>query len=205
MSGLVLVWDMDNTLVGNYFDVTNESTSESLLFNRKALAILKQAVAAKKRGVVDAIFMLTNNADKNFINYVQGRINDRLGERSVFDYTMDRTHTARPQSDNPPKRLEDVEYMMRALNKSTYNLKNRVFFFDDIPDHEIFSEIPADHYIHIFPRFELGVIDRTNFKPLEVAISARVGGRRRPKKQTKRTRAKRRRSKKNLTNIVDDM
>ena len=207
MSGLVLVWDMDNTLVGNYYDVLNRSSDEVLYFNRNAVDVLNQAVKAKARGTVDAIFMLTNNADKDFIEYVNERLKTKLGVPLVFDYIMDRTHETRPPPvDNPPKRLEDVEFMMKAVGKSTYNLANRVFFFDDIPDHEILAEIPPAHYIHIFPRFEPFTQDQTDFKPLLDAISAR-GGRRPRQKRTRKTRGKKRgkMSKKNLTNMLRDM
>jgi hypothetical protein len=206
MSGLVLVWDMDNTLVGNYYDVLDRSSREVLHFNRNAVSILDQAVKAKARGTVDAIFMLTNNADKDFIEYVHNRLKTKLDIPLVFDYIMDRTHEARPPpSDDPPKRLEDVEFMMKAVGKSTYNLANRVFFFDDIPDHEILAEIPPAHYIHISPRFEPFVQDQTDFKPLLDAISARGGYRKRPR--TRKTRGKRKggKSKKNLTNMLRDL
>ena len=210
MSGLVLVWDMDNTLVGNYYDVLDRSLHEVLHFNRNAVAVLDQAIKAKARGTVEAIFMLTNNSDKDFIEYVHERLKIKLDVPFVFDYIMDRTHEARPPpADDPPKRLEDVEFMMKALGKSTYNLANRVFFFDDIPDHEILTEIPPAHYIHIFPRFEalsFQAEDQTDYKPLLDAISAR-GGRRPRQKRTRKTRGKKRgkMSKKNLTNILRDM
>lgn len=213
MSGLVLVWDMDNTLVGNYFDVENKSEKDILYLNRNAVAVLQTAVNAKTRGNVDAIFMLTNNADKQFIEYVHERLKTRLDVPVVFDYIMDRTHESRTPSDDPPKRLKDVEYMMEAVGLSTYNLANRVFFFDDIPDHKILAEIPPAHYIHIFPRFEPFTQDQTDFKPLLDAISARGGGRRRRRPSTRKTRAKKRSgnkrsgkmSKKNLTNMLHDM
>jgi hypothetical protein len=218
MSGLVLVWDMDNTLVGNYFDVATKSEKDILHLNRKAVAVLQQALEARTRGNVDAIFMLTNNADKQFIEYVHDRLKTRLDVPVVFDYIMDRTHESRSPSDDPPKRLKDVEYMMEAVGLSTYNLANRVFFFDDIPDHKILAEIPPAHYIHIFPRFEPFTEDQTDFKPLLDAISARGGGRRRKQKHTRKTRAKKRSgnkrsgnkrsgkmSKKNLTNMLHDM
>ena len=206
MSGLVLVWDMDNTLVGNYYDVLDRSSREVLHFNRNAVAVLDQAIQAKARGTVDAIFMLTNNADKDFIEYVHNRLKTKLDIPFVFDYIMDRTHEARPPpSDDPPKRLEDVEFMMKAVGKSSYNLANRVFFFDDIPDHEILAEIPAAHYIHIFPRFEPFVQDQTDFKPLLDAISARGGHRKRPRTRKTRGKRKGKKSKKNLTNILRDM
>ena len=208
MSGLVLVWDMDNTLVGNYYDVLDKSSYNILYFNNNAVDVLEQALIARDQRKVDAIFMLTNNADKNFIEYVHNRLKKRLKVPFVFDYIMDRTHEARPLSDNPPKRLEDVEYMMRAVDLSSYNLSNRVFFFDDIPDHEIFNEIPPSHYIQIFPRYQPFIEDRTNYRALFDAISSRGGARRRQLKQTRKTRQKKYRnknSKKNLTNILRDM
>jgi len=209
MSGLVLVWDMDNTLVGNYYDVTDTTSYNILYFNKNAVAVLEDALIAKTQNKVDAIFMLTNNSDKDFIEYVHNRLKKKVKVPVVFDYIMDRTHEARPISDNPPKRLEDVAYMMWATGRSTYNLSNRVFFFDDIPDHHILNEIPRSHYIHIFPRFEPSVQDQTDFKPVLDAISSRGGARRRHLKQTRKTRQKKYRnnknSKKNLTNILRDM
>jgi len=204
MSGLVLVWDMDNTIVGNYYDVLNKSNKEVLHFNKNAVAVLEAAVIARAQRKVSAILMLTNNSDKFFIDHVHNKLKARLDVPYVFDYIMDREHDARPLSDDPPKRLIDVEFMMEELGKSSYNLKNRVFFIDDIPDHMIINEIPLSHYINIFPRFEPNVQDKTNFKPLLDAISSR-GGNRQRRKITRKTRLNRRSSKKNLTNILNDM
>jgi len=195
---------MDNTLVGNYYDVLNKSKKEILHFNKKAVDVLEAAVIARAQKKVSAILMLTNNSDKHFIEHVHNKLKAKLDVPYVFDYIMDREHEFRPLSDDPPKRLVDVEFMMEHLDKSTYNLSNRVFFFDDIPDHVILTEIPLTHYINIFPPFEPHVQDKTNFKPVLDAISSR-GGKPPRRKITRKTRLNRRSSKKNLTNILDDI
>lgn len=211
MSGLVFVWDLDNTLVGNYFDVTDSQSQERLHFNQNALLVLSKAIQARSTGIVDAILLLTNNADKDFIVYVVRTLENMFRTPHIFDYIMDRNEPSRPQGDNPPKRLEDIEYMLRLLNKSIYRLASRVFFFDDIPDHELRSELPPTHYIQIEPAFHINTVDRTNFKPVMDAISARGG--RRVKKggghsrgRTRKTMLRRKKlMKKNLTNMDEDL
>jgi hypothetical protein len=175
-TGLVLVWDMDATLVGNYVDPEGP---EPLLFNERAIAILKRATEARKTGKVAAIFLLTNNSDEKFIRLVKFQLAQRLGVPLVFNYAMQRYHPARPLSQDPPKRLRDVEYMMREIRKPADNLAERVFFFDDRGDHVIRSEIPTDHYIQITPPYGPEINDRTNFKPINTAIRAFGGTRRR--------------------------
>ena len=182
--GLVLVWDMDSTIVGNYFNV---QSNEELIFNERAVAILKLAVEARKTGKVTAIFLLTNNSDEEFIKMMRTRLALKLGVPRVFDYAMQRYHPARPHSEDPPKRLQDVAFMMSAIKKSTANLENRVFFFDDRGDHEIRAEIPSSHYIQISPPYKPNIKDSTNFKPIANAIrvfgGARKTRRRRPLKR----------------------
>ena len=183
-NGLVLVWDMDATLVGNYIDPEGP---EPLLFNERALAILKRATEARKTGKVAAIFLLTNNSDDKFIRLVKFQLSQRLGVPLVFNYAMQRYHPARPLSQDPPKRLQDVEYMMKEIRKPTDNLAERVFFFDDRGDHVIRSEIPEDHYIQITPPYKAEVTDQTNFKPINAAIRAFGGSRTRRRRYRKRS------------------
>jgi hypothetical protein len=145
---------------------------------------------------------------------------------------MDRNEPYRPISDNPPKRLEDVAYMLKMLGMTTASLRNRVFFLDDIPDHQIRWEIPGHHYIQITPRFYNNTEeDKTNYRPLLAAmnermprtqrLAAKIGGGE-SRKSTKRAHANRRGSrrnagsqragsrskkyrKKNLMNILSDI
>jgi hypothetical protein len=183
-AGLVLVWDMDSTLVGNYVDARS---NDPVYFNDRALVILKQAAEARKSGKVAAIFLLTNNADDEFIKMVCRRLALQLNIPKVFDYIMSRYHPARtPMSADPPKRLQDVTFMMTQIKKSTTNLANRIFFFDDRPDHEIRQEIPQDHYVVITPAYKPNVKDATNFKSIRDAILVTAGGRRTTRNRRKR-------------------
>lgn len=184
--GLVLVWDMDSTIVGNYFNVRS---NEELIFNERAVNIMKQAVEARKTGKVAAIFLLTNNSDDEFIKLMRTRLALKLGVPRVFDFAMQRYHPSRPYSEDPPKRLQDVAFMMNAIKKPTTNLENRVFFFDDRGDHEIRKEIPPTHYIQISPPYKPNIKDSTNFKPIANAIRVFGGSRKtRRHRKTKRTR-----------------
>lgn len=189
MAGLVLVWDMDNTLSGEY--------SDRITLNPNAIRILQKALDAKRTGTVSAIFLLTNNSDIHYIEKVRIELLKRLGlaenipSPAPFDYIMPRQHTNRPQSMDPPKRLEDVEFMMREARKKTGNLANRTYFFDDIPTHVLRNEIPQDHYIQITPPFIAGLADHTDYSPIERSLSPYSGGRRMNKK--KRTQKKGRR------------
>ena len=185
MAGLVLVWDMDNTLSGEY--------SDRITLNPNALRILQKAIDAKRRGTVSAIFLLTNNSDIIYIDNVRIELLKRLGlpetapSPAPFNYIMPRQHTSRPQSMDPPKRLEDVEFMMREVKKGVANLADRVFFFDDIPTHVLRNEIPPDHYIQIMPPFIAGRRDDTDYSPIERSLSPYSGGRRvNKKKRTQR-------------------
>jgi hypothetical protein len=169
MAGLVLVWDMDNTLSGEY--------SDTITLNPNALRIFSKAIDAKKSGTVSAIFLLTNNSDLYYIDKVRIELLDRLGlpitepSPAPFNYIMARQHTNRPPSMNPPKRLEDIEFMMNQVNKGTKGLAERVFFFDDIPTHVLRNEIPPEQYIQIYPPFIAGTPDSTDYSLIERRLS----------------------------------
>jgi hypothetical protein len=185
MAGLVLVWDMDNTISGEY--------SDRITLNPNAIRILQKAIDAKRTGTVSAIFLLTNNSDMEYIDKVRIELLKRLGlpenspSPTPFEYIMPRQHTNRPQSFDPPKRLEDVEFMMREVRKKAGNLKKRTYFFDDIPTHVLRTEIPQDHYIQITPPFIAGLADHTDYSTIERSLSPYSGGRRvNKKKRTQR-------------------
>uniref|UniRef100_A0A6C0BJK8 FCP1 homology domain-containing protein n=1 Tax=viral metagenome TaxID=1070528 RepID=A0A6C0BJK8_9ZZZZ len=199
MAGLILVWDMDNTLSGEY--------SNNITLNPNALHILQKAYNAKRSGTVSAIFLLTNNSDLQYIEKVRIELLKRLGlpegpSPAPFNYIMPRQHTNRPQSFDPPKRLQDVEFMMRQVKKGVGNLAERVFFFDDIPTHVLRKEIPADNYIQINPPFTAGGPDHTEYTTIERYLNAthsrtkkkatQRDGRRYLKRKLRRTQKKRR-------------
>jgi hypothetical protein len=186
--GLILVFDLDQTIIdsSNIHDLlaVEEAKPEA---NSKAWdvlasqlnpelihAVLAPAVALRDAGHVDAIFMLTNNADRGYVANVcyllgsmlksEGKFefirNSNEGNRNfphvvnVFDYVMVRQHPWRQASSNPPKSLDDVKFMMEALH-ITYtddgDLARRTFFFDDNVGHVLAQELNdqgyPNHYI----------------------------------------------------------
>jgi hypothetical protein len=188
MEGLILVWDMDQTLLGNNIaDI-----------NVHALRIIKQAVTKKSK--VTAIFLLTNNSDIPFINRVTEQVTNQLdlpaelGIENVFDGVMTALD---PSRTGGLKRLEDVMELMarKGLPFTPETLGNRVYFFDDLPSHIIREQIPADHYIQIIPPFQdNSVKDETNYEPILRALNSTKGG----KKKVRNTRRKSKRSTKHM-------
>jgi len=202
--GLVLVWDVDQTLSGQYFDpnvfLKNPAVNpyDYVILNPKALEIIEKALAAKSTGRVSVIGILTNNGDEEFITLIKSAIEKKIKAEPIFDFTMMRNHPSRELIPHQPKRLLDVETMLREIGRSTDNLRDRVYFFDDMPDHVIRGEIPPDHYIQITPPYVHQVPDTTNWSPIETALdtlpAASKGGRRerrRPAKKSRRRHKKR--------------
>lgn len=162
--GYVLVFDMDQTITGNYFDVSTEK--EDLVLNPKIVEILKTAVQDKETGMVSAIFLLTNNNDTAFIEHMEKELEGVVGKGRIFDYKMDANHPARihiPEFANirngKQKSIADVEYMLTKLNKTTKNLVNRLMFFDD-QEHLLSLQLKSagkpEHFVHVNPPFISG-------------------------------------------------
>lgn len=182
--GLVLVFDLDQTLVGEYSD-QRSFNSEEIVLNPRAVELLRKVIDAREKGIVSAIFLLTNNADEFFIKIVELTLSMKFKKKyyfNVFDYIMSRNHPFRSAPfDNPPKSLREVEYMMIQEKISTANLANRVFFIDDNSEHAIKAQIPEDHYIVVRPPFVRAMIghDETDYSVLEALLSGAVRGGRR--------------------------
>lgn len=181
-TGWVLVWDLDQTIVGEYSD-QRRLDSEELVLNPKAVELLRLAVEARDKDIVSAIFLLTNNADDFFIKVVELTLSMKFKKNyhsTVFDYIMSRNHPFRsPPQDDPPKSLREVAYMMGEIGQPTDNLAQRVFFIDDRKNHLIANEIPKEHYFHVSPPFTKGSVDTTDYSFLEAALKIKKGGRRR--------------------------
>jgi hypothetical protein len=184
MAGLVFAWDMDQTLIGNYFNLDQDPVPE-LDFNEKALAVLRQARASPK---VAAIVLYTNNTDKPFIAHVLSQIGVK------FDAIIDgnRPHVPGEKHD-PPKTLENIKVALESVGLDSTNLKDRVYFFDDMPDHRLREELTDDsHYILMTPPYKEGN-DKTNFGPALAALGAlsmKQGGKRRRRISKRRTQKK---------------
>ena len=200
-NGLVLVWDIDQTLSGQYFDpnvfTKNPAVNpyDYVILNPRALKIIENALKAKSTGRVSAIGLFTNNGNEDFISLIKSAIEKIIGIEPIFDFTItaNRPNQTLGKNGQLVKTLAQIQDELPRLD----NLVNRVYFFDDMPDHVIREEIPEDHYIQITPPFTLGVQDTTNWSPIELALNPPSqnlkGGRRmrRPAKKSRRRHKKR--------------
>ena len=208
MAGLVLVFDLDLTLVDTekVFEIASkkdEINSDELykhLNIRLIEEVLKPAVDLKGSSV-SAILLLSNNNLEEYVNFICESISRILGTQ-VFDLIVTRRGTelvprAEPE-ENPPKRLVDVERMLKSLGKDSSNLEERVYFFDDL-DHEIKKEIIPGHYYRIHNWLTKDHLN--NYAPVKKAMmpplnlsSVKGGKRTRKKKLRHSTRRLKRRS-----------
>ena len=189
--GLVLVWDVDQTLSGQYFDpklFTNPKINplDYVILNPNALDVLKKALIAKTSGRVSHIGILTNNGDEDFISLVKHAISIKIDHPAPFDFTITAN---RNQNVGPNGQLVKSIATIQEVLPQEKNLSERVYFFDDMPDHVIRNELPADHYIQITPPFVFEIKDTTNWKPILDALATNSkGGRRQKRRPAKKSR-----------------
>ena len=194
--GLVLVWDVDQTLSGQYFDpkqYTNPKIKllNYVILNPNAREVIKTAFLAKTTGRVSHIGILTNNDNKEFISLVKEKIAIETGYSDIFDFTITAN---RPNKNIGPngQLVKSIATIQEVLPEEK-NLSERIYFFDDMPDHVIRDELlPADHYIQITPRFVFEEKDTTNWEPILTALGtlppASKGGRRQKRRPAKKSR-----------------
>jgi hypothetical protein len=154
--GWVLVFDLDQT-------ITACDEENNIEFNPKILDILKKAVKDREKGIVSAIFLLTNNADSKYIEEVHTKLNTNIETTSVFDYILDANHPIRSHMPNvhhirnaKQKTIADVEFMLHQIKTTSKNLINRLLFFDDqehILSLQLKSAGKPQHFIHVNPPF----------------------------------------------------
>jgi hypothetical protein len=199
-NGLVLVFDIDQTLSGEYFNPLNNPENKEPILNERLVSLLKEAVAARKpSGTVTAIFILTNNGDGPFITLIQKAYDEKVGTPNVFENTLssrDESRTREIEEDLTSrlgKGLKDVKFMMDQVGKSTDNLASRVFFFDDM-EHLMRQELTDPRqYIKITPPFDGVALDLTDVSfVLSKIRGQKTGGKR---KRTRKTRRRTRRGK----------
>lgn len=207
----VLVFDLDGTIAGNYVNFRNNKANKTIAdiqINPRILEVLRLADVARRQGRIDGIYLLTNNSDIFYIfmvQYIIGKMISGASREEVnsgngrnmrvydfFDDVMSRNDNRRPfaADGNPPKRLEDVRKMVEENGKSTEGLAGRVYFFDDIPDHEIRREILPEggKYIQIIPPFKTGVRDETDLAEITGILTTGGGKLRKRRKTQHRTR-----------------
>lgn len=178
--GIVLVFDMDQTLIHN-----RDNIITNISFNPRAIQFLQKAIASPK---LTAILLLTNNSDRNFIIKVDRLLEENVGERFVsnsdhyfFDAIMDLGDTFRPDGDpfrningSSDKTLAQVNTMLKRIGLSTTNSNRRVFFFDDLYTHKLCKELyPSTQFIQITPPFYTdveGYHDTTDYSGVCTAL-----------------------------------
>jgi hypothetical protein len=187
--GLILVFDLDQTLVGWYSDTTNGATMKFRL-NTRAMSILKECFLAKRAGVVSTIIVLSNNTNPE---EAIAAIEKEIGWK--FDAVVGRNHTLRDKTNSTVKDLATISRIVG------YDVDpSKVWLIDDMR-HKMVTE--GVHWIHVIKQennpFGSGFSedpDMTDYSPLQNAINVyirRKGG----KRKTKRRNQKKRRHSKN--------
>jgi hypothetical protein len=203
--GLVLVFDLDNTLIDT-MDMETMKGDDQIIrdaLNKKIINLVlnpAEIFRSEYPGSVDAILLLTNNNDSEYVSRVCKVIAEMIQYRGsnfrsirnaenssisnnyplFFDYIMMRQNKHR----NKPleKNIGLVKTMLTALKINTDNLKERTFFFDDQEHPVMRSELADGHYIKIIgPVRDAGFLkdspDLTDYEPiLEVLRSITHNG-----------------------------
>jgi hypothetical protein len=185
---IIFVWDLDQTLA--------HRNGSNTYINLRALRCMHKLFNSPRYG---ANLLLTNNSSTEYINHIHQGLTEQYNkmfpdetEDLLFDniYTAGRKNngsysTPRVLDESVPewirtpnhlaKRLEDVANMLRDIElydslDSLDSLAYRVFFFDDLPNHNIRTELPAGHYIQITPPFKGPGEDNTDYSSAENAV-----------------------------------
>jgi hypothetical protein len=140
------VFDLDETLIFH----------EDMRLNHELVALLQDLCKRRdNQKNVSAIFLLTNNGDDTFVHMIVDILDDEIygsnSKKHIFDYILSRYHPARNGSkENPTKSLKDVYYMLEQ-SKIPYTSSTPIFFYDDLLNHTLQSEIPESNFIHVKP------------------------------------------------------
>jgi len=178
---LVLVWDLDQTLIG-------WSSDQKYTLNSRGLSILKEAFKSKNAGKVSSIIVLTNNSDPSEpLEEIQAEVGDE------FDHIVARND---PRRDKATPAVKDIATISRVLG---YDVDpSKVWLIDDMR-HKMIDE--GAHWIQISKQdknpFGSGFFqdpDQTDYFPLLNAIDTNVkrGGRRKRNRQNSLKQKKRR-------------
>jgi len=166
MKGLVLVWDLDQTLIG-------WSSDQKYTLNSRALSVLKEAFKSKNAGKVSSILVLTNNSDPS---EPLEEIQAELG--FDFDHIVARNDPLRNKTNSTVK---DIATVSRVLG---YDVDPRKVWLIDDMRHKMIDE--GAHWIQIAKQennpFGSGFFkdpDQTDYFPLLYAIdtNSKRGGR----------------------------
>ena len=201
-NGLVLVFDMDQTLIDTSVARANNSNTCDVINKRLLEKILIPATILRSQGKVAAILLLSNNPSMSYVKAMErclvsiiqkrvgihgidlgGKLFDTMMIASLPDYPGRKTIVSRGKI-YVVKVLQDVQNMMLEIGfkpDTLRNLNERTFFFDDVISHEIRKEIPIEQYIHIVSRagqgtgFTVAEGDGTNYSYIEHVLKELKG------------------------------
>jgi len=201
---LVLVLDLDETITDSSPELFLPAKEEIIIdrikrnLNMNIINLLIRASRLRSTGGVAAICLLTNNLSKPFITLVDKIILELTGSGGsygnyavsdgyearayFFDYIMSRDHASRPKLSSPPKRIEDVNYMLGQLKLPLIDDTNinRLYFFDDSSRHALRESFVAGkseaNYITITPPYSKYGHDTTNYNPILLELAKLDGG-----------------------------
>jgi hypothetical protein len=205
MKGWVLVFDLDETIIGHTPKDDNPTP-----WNNSILDILSAAAIKREEGKVDSILLLTNNGNAEFIDQIDNHLGficldnqkDKFFDK-IYDMVKvgDVLRSPKRAGREYKKALVDVENMLDDIEHSKEDLSERVLFFDDLPHHELSLEIPSKNYITIVPPFtgvESDELMKQNrkfphvYEILEMDVPVKTVSERRRKTPRKKERKRRR-------------
>jgi hypothetical protein len=166
--GLILVFDMDQTIIDSDPFFKSNPLDYSRIpeyLNMNVVNILLRAAKLRPKKVT-AIFLLTNNSDKQFVAAVDSALYElSMGSRGKYNTveSMDTNSSKMPHKayffddifmlDHPKRKptsqgippgikdLHTVLEMMHTINSDEHpNIIKNLFFFDDIPNHKLHDE-----------------------------------------------------------------
>jgi hypothetical protein len=229
-NGIILVWDLDQTLVGTFQKRAKNENLEYYLnklieLNENAMNIFKQAANQREKGNVLAIFLLTNNSDTEFIERVKRNIEKQYSIKDPFNYILDASDPSKRDYEtsasnmifnmseiSPNSALKSINDVRKMMREISYNLDDisdeelgkRVYFFDD-NEHILSSQ---SNFIKIEPAFITnGLEDKTNYSSIESFLSkspspVKGGGGGNKKKNKRKTNKKRRSKSRNVFHTI---
>jgi hypothetical protein len=166
--GFVFVFDLDQTVAGDYVEGPYDPPYDSIQLNEFLIENIITPLHtddARSRGITDAIVLYTNNGNYEYIKAVEQKISQTYIPGFQFDYIMWRNDPLREyKMASAPKVLDDVYTIVEEIGIPRANLQNRVIFFDD-QMHYLADEIPSSNFIRISPPFskETSLMDQTNY------------------------------------------
>ena len=175
--GFVFVFDLDQTLAGDYSVGPYSPPYDSIQLNDfliENILVPLNDDDARSSGITDAIVLYTNNGDLEYIKAVEDKIARSYIPGFQFDYIMWRRDSLRAyRAAGAPKIIDDVYTMLEEIQVPTAGLPNRIIFFDD-QIHYIMTEINRDNYIQIVPPFskDSSYLDETNYSTVYKIIES---------------------------------